>query len=101
LGAYVINIINQAFVNSFLNPNNRFMNKSTLNRKAKRIISFIKNKRIEKNYSQEAVAKHLKMNQATYSRLENGRCCINLEQLVKVLELYDIELDKILNGSEF
>ena len=46
--------------------------------------------RLEKNYSQEAMAIALNIGQKTYSNLENGKSRIHLEQVLKLSEVFKI-----------
>ena len=73
------------------------MNKSQINRNQKKLIAFIKTKRLENNYSQHYVASKLGIKQAAYSKLESGKQCMNVPQLIRVLELYGISMERLIN----
>lgn len=54
----------------------------------------IKNLRLNANYNQWYVAKHLNVTQPEYSKIENGkRKKIGIELIKKIIELYKIDID--------
>lgn len=57
---------------------------------AKIIGNNLKSARKDKGYTQEYVAKLMKMTQQQYSRFENGVFQLNYEQILFLCALYDI-----------
>ncbi|WP_228713497.1 helix-turn-helix domain-containing protein [Arundinibacter roseus] len=55
--------------------------------------------REEKGYSQEFVAAQLGTSQSTYSRIESGQRPLKAKELVAVSSLYNISIDKLLDGG--
>ena len=60
----------------------------------------IKELRIQKGYSQEFVAKHLKIDRSNYSKYELGKLEINLEMLIQLCLLYNVSADYLLGLEE-
>lgn len=62
----------------------------------------LKNKRKENNLSQEEVAKKLNISRQSISKWETGTSYPDIENLIKLSELYNISLDELIKGdSEF
>lgn len=53
------------------------------------------NLRKERDYTQEYVAKQIGMSRQKYARLESGMGNITLDTLVKLAELFDVEVNDI------
>jgi len=58
----------------------------------------LKDLRLEKNYSQEAIALELGISQKTYSNIENGKTKIYLRQLYLLAEVYDMNVIDLAKG---
>ncbi len=57
----------------------------------------IKNLREDHDYTQEYVAKYLKINRVVYNRYENGIREIPVSLLIKLSKLYNVSTDYLLN----
>lgn len=55
----------------------------------------IKKYRIDKNYSQESVAYELGLSQSQYSRRENGQIVFNIDEILKLVDVFDISLNDL------
>lgn len=55
----------------------------------------LKGKRVEKGLTQEAIAKLLNMEKATYVRKENGYSQFRLDEVKKILEILDCNFEDI------
>ena len=60
----------------------------------------IKEKRIEKQLTQEALATELKISVAFLSRIERGRTQINLKRLTQVAQILGVSTGYLLSGCE-
>lgn len=54
------------------------------------ILKTIRISRIEKNLTQEDVAKKLNFTQSYYAKIENGKADITLQNLLKLLEILEV-----------
>lgn len=70
---------------------------STINQK---IASNMRDARMMRNYSQEYVAMQLKISQNAYSKMEMGRTRITVAALFKVADIFEIDLDTLLNVKQ-
>ena len=64
------------------------------------ISKVIKQKRIEKQLTQEGLAEMLLVSKKTISNWENGRTIPDTENLIQFAKLFDLSLDNILLGEE-
>ena len=64
------------------------------------ISKVIKQKRIEKQLTQEDLAEMLLVSKKTISNWENGRTIPDTENLIQFAKLFDLSLDNILLGEE-
>lgn len=64
------------------------------------ISKVIKQKRIEKQLTQEDIAEMLLVSKKTISNWENGRTIPDTENLIQFAKLFDLSLDNILLGEE-
>lgn len=55
------------------------------------ILKTIRLSRIEKNLTQEAVAKKLNFTQSYYAKMENGKADITLCNLLKLIEVLEVD----------
>ncbi len=62
-----------------------------------KILFRIRNKRQELNYSQQYIASLLKMNQANYNKIENGKVELSVSLLLKLAEILDVSFEDLLN----
>ncbi|MEI2438053.1 helix-turn-helix domain-containing protein [Priestia megaterium] len=60
----------------------------------------LKTKREENNFSQEDVAKVLNISRQSISKWENGNCYPDLDNLIKLSDLYKISLDELIKGDK-
>ncbi|EGJ26396.1 helix-turn-helix domain-containing protein [Streptococcus porcinus] len=60
----------------------------------------LKNYRLKKNYSQDALADRLFISRQAISKWENGDSTPDLENLVKLAEIFDVTLDQLVRGKE-
>ncbi|RJS63096.1 helix-turn-helix domain-containing protein [Priestia filamentosa] len=60
----------------------------------------LKKKREEKGFSQEHIAKELHISRQSISKWENGNCYPDLDNLIKLSNLYDVSLDELIKGDE-
>lgn len=51
----------------------------------------IRNKRLERNLSQEAIADALNISQSSYAKLENGQSKIKVERLLQIAEYLKVD----------
>ena len=65
----------------------------------KRIGSFLKELRKEKNITQEQLAEQLNVSGRTVSRWETGNNMPDISLLVEISELYDVSIPEIINGE--
>jgi transcriptional regulator with XRE-family HTH domain len=56
-----------------------------------KILSQIRAKRQELNYSQEYVASLLKISQGSYNKIENGTTELTVKTLLEIVEILDLE----------
>lgn len=54
--------------------------------------------RERQGYTQQEVADKLEVSQAAYSRLEKGEVELSFRKLVKLSEIYDVTVAKLLEG---
>jgi transcriptional regulator with XRE-family HTH domain len=54
------------------------------------ILKTIRISRLEKNLTQEDVAKKLNFTQSYYAKIENGKADITLQNLLKLLEIFEV-----------
>jgi transcriptional regulator with XRE-family HTH domain len=55
------------------------------------ILKTIRISRIEKNLTQEVVAKKLNFTQSYYAKMENGKADITLQNLLKLIEVLEVD----------
>lgn len=55
------------------------------------ILKTIRISRLEKNLTQEAVAKKLNFTQSYYAKMENGKADITLQNLLKLIEVLEVD----------
>ncbi|EFR45210.1 helix-turn-helix domain-containing protein [Streptococcus pseudoporcinus] len=60
----------------------------------------LKKYRLEKNYSQDTLADQLFISRQAISKWENGDSTPDLENLVKLAEIFDVTLDQLVRGKE-
>ncbi|UNL87448.1 helix-turn-helix domain-containing protein [Priestia koreensis] len=60
----------------------------------------LKAKREEHHFSQEDVAKVLNISRQSISKWENGNCYPDLDNLIKLSDLYKISLDELIKGDK-
>ena len=65
----------------------------------KRIGSFLKELRKEKNITQEQLAEQLNVSGRTVSRWETGNNMPDISLLVEISELYEVSIPEIINGE--
>lgn len=61
----------------------------------------LKELRLERNITQDEVAKYLHVRQNTYSQYENGKRQTPMEVLIKLAEYYDVSMDYLLGLTDF
>ena len=67
--------------------------------KIKSIAAAIRNKRVEKNYTQEYLAYKLGISQNAYSKIELGYTKITVERLFQVAEILEAEVAELLSPA--
>ncbi|MEK8178868.1 helix-turn-helix transcriptional regulator [Flavobacterium buctense] len=65
-----------------------------------KILSKIRSKRQELNYSQEYIASVLQMKQANYNKIENGKVELSVPVLFKIAKTLDLNVQELLNEYE-
>lgn len=60
----------------------------------------LKQKREEHNLSQEDVAQILNISRQSVSKWENGNCYPDLDNLIRLSDLYHISLDELIKGDK-
>ena len=65
----------------------------------KKIGSFLKNLRKEKELTQEQLAEHFNVSNRTISRWETGNNMPDLCLLIELADFYDVEIREIINGE--
>ncbi|MBM7645938.1 transcriptional regulator with XRE-family HTH domain [Scopulibacillus daqui] len=60
----------------------------------------LKKKREEHNLSQEDVAQILNISRQSVSKWENGNCYPDLDNLIRLSDLYRISLDELIKGDK-
>ncbi|MDE6529264.1 MAG: helix-turn-helix domain-containing protein [Lachnospiraceae bacterium] len=65
----------------------------------KKIGSFLKNLRKEKELTQEQLAEHFNVSNRTISRWETGNNMPDLSLLIELADFYDVEIREIINGE--
>jgi transcriptional regulator with XRE-family HTH domain len=71
--------------------------------KIDKILSKIRSKRHDLNYSQEYVASLLKVSQGSYNKIENGSVELTVKtlfELIAILDIDDKELIKIIRNTQ-
>ena len=61
------------------------------------IVNNIKEARIRKGISQSELAEHLKTDQATISKIENGKRDTSGQRLCEIADYLDVSVDYLLN----
>ena len=61
-----------------------------------RIADQIKSARIQKEYTQEQSAENLMVSRQTISNWENGKSLPDIVSIIRMSDLYDVSLDKVL-----
>ena len=61
----------------------------------------IRDLRQKRNYSQGKIAHYLSCSQSSYSRIESGARELPVDILIKLAELYNVNVDYILGLTEF
>ena len=59
----------------------------------------VKKVRVEKNFSQDYLAKKLGLSQKAYSKIENSESKLNVETLVKIAEILDTPITNFFDES--
>ncbi len=65
----------------------------------KQIGKFIKEKRIEKNLTQEELAEKLYISNKAVSKWEQGKCMPSIDLLIPLCKELDVELNELLEGK--
>ncbi|MEJ2883652.1 helix-turn-helix domain-containing protein [Pedobacter sp. GR22-6] len=61
----------------------------------KKIISNIRQMRLDKNYTQDYMAMKLNISQNAYSKLELGRSSLSLDRLFQISAVLEIEISEL------
>lgn len=64
------------------------------------IYSRIRDLREDNDLKQIQLAKHLSVDQSTYSDYENGRINVPVEMLIKLADYYDVSIDYIVGRTD-
>src|ERR1700712_916992 len=75
---------------------NFFMN-DVLNIKIKAIAANIRNKREQRNYTQEYLAAKLRISQNAYSKIELGYTKITVERLFQIADILEFDVTDLIN----
>ncbi len=59
------------------------------------ILTKIRSKRLEKNYSQAYLASRLKISQSYYAKIENGITKLTIDELIEISEILNIDLSEL------
>ncbi len=59
------------------------------------ILTKIRSKRLEKNYSQTYLASRLKISQSYYAKIENGITKLTVDELIEISEILNIDLSEL------
>jgi transcriptional regulator with XRE-family HTH domain len=59
------------------------------------ILTKIRSKRLEKNYSQAYLASRLKISQSYYAKIENGITKLTVDELIEISEILNIDLSEL------
>lgn len=59
------------------------------------ILTKIRSKRLEKNYSQTYLASRLKISQSYYAKIENGITKLTVDELIEISEILNINLSEL------
>lgn len=59
------------------------------------ILTKIRSKRLEKNYSQAYLASRLKISQSYYAKIENGITKLTVDELIEISEILNINLSEL------
>jgi transcriptional regulator with XRE-family HTH domain len=65
-----------------------------MEKKFKSVADRIKEYRLQKNYSQDYIAKNLGISQKAYSKIENNETRLNVDALVSISEILEIPINK-------
>ncbi|GAB1768987.1 helix-turn-helix transcriptional regulator [Priestia aryabhattai] len=60
----------------------------------------LKRNREKNNLSQESVARELNISRQSISKWENGNCYPDLDNLIKLSDLYSVSLDELIKGDK-
>jgi len=60
----------------------------------------LKQKREAYNFSQEEIAQKLNVSRQSISKWENGNCYPDLDNLIRLSDIYNISLDELIKGDE-
>ncbi|MCW9134150.1 helix-turn-helix transcriptional regulator [Bacillus paramycoides] len=60
----------------------------------------LKQKREAYNFSQEEIAKKLNVSRQSVSKWENGNCYPDLDNLIRLSDIYNISLDELIKGDK-
>jgi transcriptional regulator with XRE-family HTH domain len=71
-----------------------------INLKIKAIAASIRNKREERNYTQEYLAYKLNISQNAYSKIELGYTKITVERLLQIAEVLDFKASELINVEQ-
>lgn len=59
----------------------------------------IRDLRVDRDLTQQQLAEHLNISQATYSRYENGNLDVPSSVLIKLADFYSVSIDYILGQT--
>ncbi len=65
---------------------------------ATKYASFLKNLRTEKGFSQEEIAKEIKVSRSSYINIEQGKKELSLSEASNLARIFGISIDELLNG---
>jgi len=63
------------------------------------IVQRVKKVRVEKNFTQDYLAKKLGLSQKAYSKIENSESKLNVDTLIKISEILDTPITNFLDES--
>jgi transcriptional regulator with XRE-family HTH domain len=63
------------------------------------ILTKIRSKRLEKNYSQAYLASRLKISQSYYAKIENGITKLTVDELIEISEILNIDLSELFSPN--
>jgi transcriptional regulator with XRE-family HTH domain len=64
--------------------------------KADKILTKIRSRRLELNYSQDYVASQLNLQQSAYNKLENGSRKLTVEKLLEIAVILNLDKNELL-----